>query len=223
MLVGTAMTNRPSMTLAVKRLIRDAARRIPELSHIRSIHILVVAGEARRSSRATIQPAHFGETRGRASTSRRKPLILVKGRKILYVITLRPLWFVESTPEQRINTILHELYHVSTRFDGTLHRGRRHSALPQAKYDRRIRQIRDDYLAQAPKDVLAPFAYVGEVRVRMWLEKPRSSFQIGRYSGRRVYTEGQLFCGLMPMRSVRASTRGRTPPAERQDHEGGGR
>ena len=192
------------MTLAVKRLIRDAASRLPELAHVRASRILVVAGEARRNSRATIRPAHFKETRRRASVAgRTKPLIRIKGRKMLYVVTLRPLWFVDSTPEERIDTILHELYHASTRFDGTLHRGRRHSMLPKARYDRRIRSLRNRYLAAAPEDAVAPFAHSGVARVRMWLERPGRSYHPSEFGGRQVYTEKQLFYGLMPMRGAR--------------------
>ncbi len=193
------MSVRPNMTLAVKRLIRDAARRLPELGHVRAGRILVVAGEARRASRATIRPARFKQTGRPAGRGRRKPLVRVKGRKILYVVTLRPLWFVASTPEARIDTVLHELYHVSPRFDGTLHRGRRHTRLPRARYDRRIRALRRRYLATAPEEVVAPFAFRGVVKVRMWLERP-ASYRSGDYAGRRVYTERQLFHGLMPMR-----------------------
>jgi predicted metallopeptidase len=177
------------MTLAVKRLIRDVALRVPELSHVKPARILVVAGEARRASRATIRPAHFGE----------KPLIRIRGRKVLYVITLRPRWFVDSTPAERIGTILHELYHASERFDGTLHRGRVHSRMPRARFQRRVRALRERYLAVAPPEVVAPFSHRGTVRARMWLEKPGGSFQERAYAGRRVYTERQLFLGLMPM------------------------
>lgn len=190
------------MTLAVKRLIRDAAQRLPELAHLRPSRILVVAGEARRASRATIRPAHFKETGRAQSGGRHKPLIHLKGRKILYVVTLRPLWFVASTPAQRIDTVLHELYHVSPRFDGTLHRGRRHTRLPRDRYHRRIRALRRRYLAAAPPELVAPFAHRGLVRVRMWLERP-AAFRPGDYAGRRVYTERQLFLGLMPMRGPR--------------------
>jgi predicted metallopeptidase len=192
---------RLNVTLAVKRLVRDLAVRVPELSHVRASRVLVVAGEARRASRATIRPAHFKETRARAgSGARTKPLIRVKGRKILYVITLRPLWFVASTPRERIATILHELYHASARFDGTLHRGRRHSRLPRAKYNRRVRALLDRYLASAPEEVVAPFAAEGLVRVRMWLERPGGFYRGDAYRGRRVYTEKQLFYG--PARMV---------------------
>lgn len=202
------VSGRPNLTLAVKRLVRDVAQRLPELSHVRASRVLVVAGEARRNSRATIRPAHYGSTRRRAAGAGGavKPLVRIKGRKILYVITLRPLWFVASTPEQRIGTILHELYHASTRFDGTLHRGRRHGRLPLRKYNRRVRALLRRYLAVAPPELLAPFAHQGEARVRMWLEGP-GSFQDDEYGGRRVYTEQQLFYGLAVMRTRAARKR----------------
>lgn len=196
---------RPNLTLAVKRLVRDVARRLPELSHVKASRVLVVAGEARRSSRATIRPAHFGTTRRRAASAGGavKPLVRIKGRKILYIITLRPLWFVGSTPEQRLVTILHELYHASTRFDGTLHRGRRHSRLPLDQYNRRVRRLLRRYVRQASSEILAPFAHEGEARVRMWLEGP-GSFQDPEYAGRRVYTEQQLYYGVSVMRARRS-------------------
>ena len=48
---------------------------------------------------------------------------------MLYLITLRPLFFRASDPDQRMRTVLHELFHISSRFDGTLHQGRRHARL----------------------------------------------------------------------------------------------
>jgi hypothetical protein len=116
------------------------------------------------------------------------------------VITLRPLWFLRSSPRERIATIVHELYHASARFDGTLHRGRRHSRLPLAKYNRRVRGIVDRYLAAAPAEIVAPFAAHGTVRARMWLERPGGFYRGEEYRGRRVYTERQLFYG--PARMV---------------------
>lgn len=190
------------MTLAVKRLIRDAAARLPELAHVKPGRILVVAGEARRASRATIRPAHFGETRARGGRGGlRKPLIRIGGRKILYVITLRPLWFRASTAEQRVSTILHELWHASERFDGTLHRGRVHSRLPRARYERRIRALRDRYVAEAPAEILAPFEHEGLALARMWLERPAGFYRVGEYGGRRTYTEKQLYLGLVRMKT----------------------
>jgi predicted metallopeptidase len=183
---------RPNLTLAVKRLVRDVSARVPELSHVRASRVLVVAGEARRASRATIRPA-------RTRAPREKPLIRVKGRKIFYVVTLRPLWFRASTPEQRIGTILHELYHASTRFDGTLHRGRRHSRLPRARYNQKIRRLLDHYLDEAPPEILAPFSESGIVRARMWLERPGGVVRGESHRERQLYTERQLYYGLVRM------------------------
>jgi len=198
---------RPNMTLAVKRLVRDVARLLPELAHVRASRVLVVAGEARGTSRASIRPGNIGPARG----GTRRRFIRVRGRRILYVITLRPLWFAASTPEERVATILHELYHASTRFDGTLHRGRRHQRLPRAAYDREVRAMLGRYLARAPEEVLAPFAREGEVKVRMWLRLPRAA-EVGRRAALDV--DEHLFHGFMPLRTKAVLAR---PP----DTEGG--
>jgi predicted metallopeptidase len=204
-----------NVTLAVKRLVRDAAARVPELAHVRASRVLVVAGEARRASRATIRPAHFKETGARGSAGREKPLIRVKGRKILYVITLRPLWFLRSSARERIETIFHELYHASTRFDGTLHRARRHSRLPRTRYNRRIRALVDRYLAVAPEEIVAPFSATGLVRARAWLERPGGHYDEGGYRGRRVYTEDQLYYGTIRMITRRGRRTDAPPRAPR--------
>jgi len=188
------VARRLNVTLAVKRLVRDAAARLPELGHVDASHLLVVAGEARRASRATIRPVGVPRDRGD------RPRIRVRGRDILYVITLRPLWFLDSTPEDRIATVLHELWHVSTRFDGRLHRGRRHAALPASAFERRVRKLRDRYLAEAPGELTAPFAHHGLVRARMWLERPAAARRDGG-KARRLYTEKQLFYGVVRMRT----------------------
>ncbi len=191
------MGQRLNVTLAVKRLVRDVAARVPELEHVRASRVLVVAGEARRNSRATIRPAHAA-----TRSHRGRPIIRVKGRRILYVITLRPLWFLASTPEERIATILHELYHASNRFDGSLHRGRRHARLPRPRYNRKIRALLRRYLLVAPAEILAPFGHEGVVRARLWLERPGTSRAESDVS-RKVYTEKQLFYGLVRMRTRR--------------------
>jgi predicted metallopeptidase len=187
------MAGRLNLTLAVKRLIRDAAARLPELAHVSASQVLVVAGEARRASRATIRPA-VADARlpGR-------PRIVLRGREIRYVITLRPLWFLDSTPAERVETILHELWHASTRFDGALHRGRRHAALPRAAFRRRVRALAARYAAVAPAELLVPFGHQGLARARMWLERPAAGGRDGEPT-RRLYTERQLFYGLVRMR-----------------------
>jgi predicted metallopeptidase len=194
------VSHRLNVTLAVKRLVRDAALRLPELSHVDASRLLVVAGEARRASRATIRPLDPKARSGRAAEVR------LRGRAIRYVITLRPLWFLDSTPEERVETVLHELWHASTRFDGRLHRGRRHAALPATAFGRRVRALTDRYLAVVPAEVLAPFAHHGLARARMWLERPAAARRDGG-AERRVYTERQLFYGLVRMHTPAVWTR----------------
>ena len=193
------MATRPNMTLAVKRLIRDVAERLPELAHVRASRVLVLAGEARGTSRATIRPGNIGPARG----GRGRRFIRVAGREVLYVITLRPLWFAASTPEERVATVLHELYHVSARFDGTLHHARRHAHLPRKSFDQRVHELLQQYLAVAPQDVLAPFAREGVVKVRMWLRVPRATADAEPAA---LEVDQHLIHGYMPVA-------GRTKPA----------
>jgi hypothetical protein len=144
--------------------------------------------------------------------------VRVRGRPILYVITLRPLWFLESTPGQRVATVLHELYHASTRFDGSLHRRRRHRELGQGAYGRRIEILLQAYAARAPEAVLAPFEWSGLARARMWLERPTWRVPHG---GRTLYTEKQLFYGLVPMRTAGERHRAASRPERGSDEEDG--
>jgi predicted metallopeptidase len=180
---------------ALRRLILDAALKLPELSHVRASRILVVAGEARRSSRATIRPL---ASRLPKHSTRRRPLVQFQGRRILYVITLRPAFFRRSSAHERVTTLLHELYHVSTRFDGTLHRGRRHAMLPGRRFQASLSPLVKRYLGAADPELLAPLDHHGEVLVRQWLEKPPLSILPGS-KVRRRYDEAQLFLGPVMM------------------------
>src|SRR5438067_1595835 len=120
---------RPDFNLAVTALIRHVAATMREFEHISPARILVVAGEARRASRGTVKPLAYTGGKRRDAFGRRKPLVKINGSKILYCITLRPLFFRASTPRARVATLLHELFHISRKFDGTLDRARRHSRL----------------------------------------------------------------------------------------------
>src|ERR671937_585843 len=146
----TRRAARPNATLLCRRIAADMARKLPELSHIQVARILFVAGEARRTSRATIKPL-LG-TR-----------VSLKGKRALYCITLRPKFFRASTPEQRVETLLHELLHISAEFDGQLHVGRRHAALPGTRFRALLRPLVRRYLANADGQLLAALAHHGDV------------------------------------------------------------
>jgi len=192
---------RPNFNHAIRALLRDIVSRTPKFQHIRPSRVLVVAGEARRASRGTVRPLTFAGGKSVDRRGRRKPVVRYRKKRMLYLITLRPLFFRASDPDQRIRTVLHELFHISSRFDGTLHQGRRHARLGKA-FSARLRPIVRRYLRECPPEIRAPFAHDGEVRMLQWLERPVPPYEPGK--SRRVYTEEQLFFGTVRMISRRA-------------------
>ncbi|MCY1074983.1 hypothetical protein [Archangium lansingense] len=198
---------RLNLNKVIRTLIRDIAAKMPEFSHVKASRILVIAGEARRASRGTVKPLCFRGGRSTDRTGRRKPIVRLKGKRMLYCITLRPLFFRSSTPKGRIETVMHELFHMSRRFDGTLHAGRRHSVLGK-DFPRRLRPLVRRYLRQCPPELLKSFAHSGELRVLQWLERPGPAYVPGTRGVRKVYTEEQLYYGI-----ARMVTRKRPRPA----------
>lgn len=166
-----------------------------EFRHIKPTRVLVVAGEARRASRATVKPLTFANGRSTDALGHRKPVVKLKGKRMLYAITLRPLFFRASTPKARIGTLLHELYHISASFDGTLDSERRHANAGR-DFAGKLRPIVRRYLKQCPPELWAAFSHDGEVRVQQWLERPSAQY-LPRT--RRLYTEEHLFFGTIRM------------------------
>jgi predicted metallopeptidase len=177
----TRKAPRPNATLLCRRIAADMAKKLPELAHVKPARVLFVSGEARRGSRATIKPL--------ASTR-----VLLKGKRALYCITLRPKFFRASTPEQRVETLVHELLHISAGFDGHLHAGRRHSTLPGKKFHALLRPLVRRYLASADPGLLSGLGHHGEVVARQWLERPTGKSNRGQ-----AYTERDLFLGPVQM------------------------
>lgn len=180
---------------------------MPEFAHIKPSRVLVVAGEARRASRGTVKPLLFEPGTLAPGDRRRKPVVKVRGRRMLYCVTLRPLFFRSSTPQARVVTILHELFHISTAFDGTLAAARRHSEAGR-DFQKKLRPLVRRYLKLLPPELLTPFAYDGEVRVQQWLERPATYYVPKKGSkARRLYTEDQLFIGPVRMITRRAKAK----------------
>jgi len=199
--------SRPNLGTTIKAVMRDVARQLPEFAHVDASRILVVAGEARRASRATVRPLAFADSHDRISADRKraKPVVQIAGRRMLYVVSFRPMFFLRSSPEKRVETILHELFHMSTRFDGTLHKGRRHARLPGKAFQETFGPLVQRYLERCPAQLLHALAHDGEVIVRHWLERPAPFYHVDERGqptrpGRRVlFTEAQLFYGPVRM------------------------
>jgi hypothetical protein len=191
---------RPDFTQAVQALIAHVAQTERAFAQIDPSKIVVISGEARRASRGTVKPLAFRAGRRVDSLGRRKPLVKLGGRQMLYSITLRPLFFRRSTPRQRVATVLHELFHISPRFDGTLHQGRRHDEAKEG-FEAEFTPVERRCWKALPPELLAPFAYDGEVRIKQWLEKPQSWLPGERASQRRVYTEKHLFDAVVRLKT----------------------
>jgi len=195
-----AVARRPDLAPALRAFIVYVARTVPGFGHLKAGRILVVAGEARRASRATVRPLAFTGGKRVDSLGRKKPLVRVHGRRMLYVITLRPLFFRDSTPRQRVATLLHELFHISRDFDGSLDRTRRHDEAGDG-FEAAFAPVERRFWKRLPPRILDPFAFDGEVRVLQWLEKPMSWLPGERASHRSVYTEKHLFEGIVRMKT----------------------
>ena len=191
---------RPDFTQAVHALIEHVVRTSAAFRHIDPSAVIVVAGEARRASRGTVKPLCFSNGRREDSLGRKKPMVKIDGRRKLYSITLRPLFFRRSTPRQRVATVLHELFHIGLQFDGTLDHKRRHAEAGEG-FESTFRPVERRCWRALPPEVLAPFAYDGEVRVMQWLEKPQSWLPGERASHRALYTEKHLFEGIVRMKT----------------------
>jgi len=194
---------RPDFNLAVTSLIHHVALTMPEFRHLHPERILVVAGEARRASRGTVKPLAFAKGKRRDAFGRKKPLVKIDGVRMLYCITLRPLFFRGSTPRTRVATVLHELFHISRKFDGTLDRSRRHSRMGP-KFDVRFKPLEKRLWRELPEPLRVQFAYDGEVKVLQWLERPTALLPGERTSGRGVYTGAHLFHGIVRMKGHRS-------------------
>lgn len=196
---------RPDFTQAVRALLEHVVRTHPELAHIDPARVLVVAGEARRASRGTVRPLAFANGKRTDALGRQKPLVRVRGVRMLYSITLRPLFFRRSTARQRVATVLHELFHISKHFDGTLDHQRRH-AEAGGGFERAFAPLERRCWRGLPPELVARFAYDGEVRVLQWLEKPQSWLPGERASHRRRYSEKHLFEGIVRMKTAAPKT-----------------
>jgi len=75
------------------------------------------------------------------------------GQEMLYLLTFYLPRFLDQSFQHKLTTVIHELWHISPRFDGDLRRfgGRcyAHSS-SQRRYDAKVKQLADRWLALEP-------------------------------------------------------------------------
>jgi len=126
------MSTTLNLTAELERLIADIAAKVEEFRHIDSRRLLVCVNSSRNSQHGTfakIHPLRFhgGELstvvkKGRSSIACFMPEVSHNGVDMLYVIYFTLPRFMDRPLQEKLVTIFHELYHISTAFDGDIRR-----------------------------------------------------------------------------------------------------
>jgi predicted metallopeptidase len=117
-------------TLHVRRLCEDICARLSELSHVEIDRVAIRFCQARKSvahgSLASLTPLRFenGErvSRRRDGAWTIQQLYDATHREMLYLLSFYLPRFLDHSLEEKLATIVHELWHISPRFDGDLRR-----------------------------------------------------------------------------------------------------
>lgn len=156
------------ITAALTAVCEDMAARVPELGHVRMEHVALSFSQARRGTPhgmlAKLTPLRF---EGGALTSFRNGELVTIQRLLLgrveqkYILSVYLPRFFDLPFHEKLNTVIHELYHISPRFDGDIRRfpGRcfAHSGSHRT-YDEIVQMLLDGYLRKrSPRSQLLRF------------------------------------------------------------------
>lgn len=148
-------------TAAMRILCRDMVSRLDDLHHVDMHRVAVSLCQTRRKSAfglyASLTPLKFEAgadncvIEGRRYGAER--LRDEKGREFLYILSFYLPRFQDLSLEEKLSTVLHELWHISPRFDGDLrrHAGRCYAHGPsQERYDAQMDELAQSWLALDP-------------------------------------------------------------------------
>ncbi len=173
-------------TALLGRLGADVCRRVAALSHIDPDRVLFCLCRSRaeglHGTYARIVPLRFAggaisvtRRRGRYRETFRLPSLVHEKREILYLIQVMVPRFLRLSFDQKLQTVVHELYHISESFNGDIRRfpGRTYAHGPSRKrFDHTVAQLVTDYLESRPDPALLDFLRLteedwGQGRVRL--------------------------------------------------------
>lgn len=148
-------------TLHMRRLCADFVARLPELAHIDIDRIAICFNQTRKRVShgvwASLTPLRFA---GGTLTTKRgqrewtiQRLYMPDGREMLYILRFYLPRFFDQSFEEKLATVVHELWHVSPTFNGDLrrHEGRcfAHGS-SQRKYDEAMHAMVRRWQATGP-------------------------------------------------------------------------
>ena len=154
-------------TAAIAAVCGDICFRVPELRHIDMSRVAVGFSRTKNSEPygifASATPLRFEngvpfyQSRGRIWTIQRH--FRPDGVECLYILYFYVPRFIELPLSQKLDTIVHELYHVNPLFNGDLRRfaGRRFAHGSKNQYDQTVRRLVQDWLKQDPPNDLWDF------------------------------------------------------------------
>jgi hypothetical protein len=152
----------------IRLVCADMTRRVPELSHIDVERVAIGICQTRKPAMhgvfATLTPLRFeGGSVDKMVRGRRRriqPLVDGAGREFLYLLNFYLPRFLNLSLEDKLSTIVHELWHIGPEFDGDLrrHAGRCYAhGHSQRAYDARMDRLTQQWLAANPPHHLYEF------------------------------------------------------------------
>lgn len=149
----------------LKSLCEDLVRQIPSLHHIDCSRVGISCNQSRKPGRhgtfASLTPLRFeggaetGIRRGRPVATQR--VVDAHGRELLYLITFYIPRFWNLDARYKLETAIHELWHISPDFDGDIRRyGSRYAAHGPSRsgFDDQVRRLADEYSGNSPNEAL---------------------------------------------------------------------
>lgn len=152
----------------MRRLCGDIAARLPDLNHVVMDRVAIRVCQTRKPVQhgiyASLTPLRFAG--GERVLHRRNrlwtipPLFDSTGRELLYLLSFYLPRFCDQPLEEKLSTVVHELWHIGTDFDGDLRRlpGRCYAhGLSEAEFHNQMRASAQQWLAQSPPPELYAF------------------------------------------------------------------
>jgi predicted metallopeptidase len=133
---------------AVSKVCQRIIRSIPNLKHINIKQVGISIAPEKNSLLAACVPMRDG---GLLNQQIEVPELCPKYADLLYIIYFYAPQFINLNYKNKMETIVHELYHISPMFDGTLRRfpGRYSThGFPARKYDQTVREMTKPLLEQ---------------------------------------------------------------------------
>lgn len=155
-------------TMAMRRLCEDIASRLPVLRHVDLSRVAISLCQTRKNVShgiyASLTPLRFEAgaktTQRRGRLYRVEPIVDEAGREYLYILSFYLPRFMTTTLEEKLSTVVHELWHISPEFNGDLrrHAGRCYAHGPsQRAYDAQMDRMAQAWLALDPPSQLYDF------------------------------------------------------------------